>query len=398
MAEPPKYSLGRRDSIDLPPFMGLSKSLHLTEECQCPVCLDVFTDPVTTPCGHNFCKTCLIQCWDNSQDYRCPLCKVTFSKRPEVKSNTVLREIVQIFMDSTKEDPLHTDGPLSEELQCSVCLDVFNNPVTTPCGHNYCKTCLEKCWDYSHVCICPYCKETFSNRPDLKCNTALREIVQLYEKNTDYKREQPMETEYSTSLGKAVQEEPLCKPLVMACSCCVVTENPACFICLESSIDVVWTPCGHSFCKACLKECWEISHDSRCPCCKESFTDREPSLLEQLRSQSECSYQMEEVANIKEVIMINPEMIQKLDRALEMFGEDDCVSCVEGDHKTNHTRSAEDESEKKKDINPKIIQKHGSLGMFSLGDQTFERFCVEEDHEIHNTVPVKDENEKKKVM
>lgn len=96
--------------------------------------------------------------------------------------------------------------------------------------------------------------------------------------------------------------------------------------------------------------------------------------------------------------MINPEMIQKLDRALEMFGGDDCVSCVEGDHKTNNTRSAEDESEKKKDINPKIIQKHGALGMFSLGDQTFERFCVEEDHEIHNTVPVKDENEKKKVM
>lgn len=46
--------------------------------------------------------------------------------------------------------------------------------------------------------------------------------------------------------------------------------------------------------------------------------------------------------------MINPEMIQKLDRALEMFGGDDCVSCVEGDNKTNKTRSAEDESEKKK--------------------------------------------------
>lgn len=42
---------------------------------------------------------------------------------------------------------------------------------------------------------------------------------------------------------------------------------------------------------------------------------------------------------------INPAMIQKLDRALEMVGGDDCV---EGDHKTNNTLSAEDESEKKK--------------------------------------------------
>uniref|UniRef100_A0A8D0AFU4 RING-type domain-containing protein n=1 Tax=Sander lucioperca TaxID=283035 RepID=A0A8D0AFU4_SANLU len=24
----------------------------------CSICLDVFTDPVTIPCGHNFCKTC----------------------------------------------------------------------------------------------------------------------------------------------------------------------------------------------------------------------------------------------------------------------------------------------------------------------------------------------------
>ncbi|XP_056317276.1 nuclear factor 7, ovary isoform X2 [Danio aesculapii] len=393
MAETPNYSLGRRDSIDLPPFMGLSKSLHLTEDCQCPVCLDVFTDPVTTPCGHNFCKACLKQCWDNSQDYRCPLCKETSSKRPEVKSNTVLREIVQLFMESTKEDPLCTGGPLSEELQCSVCLDVFNDPVTTPCGHNYCKTCLEKCWDYNHDCICPYCKETFSNRPDLKCNTALREIVQLYEKNTDYKRE-PMETKYSKPFG-TVQEEPLCKPSGMACSCCVLTENPACFICLESLIDPVWTPCGHSFCKACIKECWEISHDSRCPCCKERFTERETSLLEQLLSHSECFYHVENVATIKKVMMtdlveeINPKMIQKHDRALEMFGGDDCV---EGDHKTNNTLSAEDESEKKKDTNPKIIQKHGVLQMFSGEDQTFEhRF----DHKIHKAVPVKDENKEK---
>uniref|UniRef100_A0A8C2B1C4 RING-type domain-containing protein n=1 Tax=Cyprinus carpio TaxID=7962 RepID=A0A8C2B1C4_CYPCA len=54
-----------------------------TEEHKCPVCLDEFTDPVSTPCGHNFCK-----------NYKCPYCKETFSKRPELKSNTVLREIV----------------------------------------------------------------------------------------------------------------------------------------------------------------------------------------------------------------------------------------------------------------------------------------------------------------
>ncbi|KAL0166865.1 hypothetical protein M9458_038709, partial [Cirrhinus mrigala] len=47
----------------------------------------------------------------------------------------------------------------------------------TPCGHNFCKTCLNKHWDNSQTCNCPYCQETFKQRPDLKINTTLREIV-----------------------------------------------------------------------------------------------------------------------------------------------------------------------------------------------------------------------------
>ncbi|KAI2653130.1 E3 ubiquitin-protein ligase TRIM39 [Labeo rohita] len=68
-----------------------------------------------------------------------------------------------------------SSGPLTEELQCCICLDVFTDPVSTPCGHNFCKTCLKKCWDNSQTCNCPYCKETFKQRPDLKINTTLRE-------------------------------------------------------------------------------------------------------------------------------------------------------------------------------------------------------------------------------
>uniref|UniRef100_A0A673FLM7 E3 ubiquitin-protein ligase TRIM39-like n=1 Tax=Sinocyclocheilus rhinocerous TaxID=307959 RepID=A0A673FLM7_9TELE len=70
------------------------------------------------------------------------------------------------------------------ELQCSVCLDVFTNPVTTPCGHNFCKSCLNQCWDKSEDCSCPFCKETFSKRPDLKINTALRQVVQHFKEKS----------------------------------------------------------------------------------------------------------------------------------------------------------------------------------------------------------------------
>uniref|UniRef100_A0A672P3A9 E3 ubiquitin-protein ligase TRIM39-like n=1 Tax=Sinocyclocheilus grahami TaxID=75366 RepID=A0A672P3A9_SINGR len=76
-----------------------SSSGSMAEELQCSVCLEVFTDPVSTPCGHNFCKSCLNQCWDNSQDCKCPLCKETFSKRPDLKINTALRQLVQLFQE-----------------------------------------------------------------------------------------------------------------------------------------------------------------------------------------------------------------------------------------------------------------------------------------------------------
>ncbi|XP_060746176.1 tripartite motif-containing protein 29-like [Tachysurus vachellii] len=37
----------------------LRSSSLLSDLLLCPICVDVFTDPVTTPCGHNLCKSCL---------------------------------------------------------------------------------------------------------------------------------------------------------------------------------------------------------------------------------------------------------------------------------------------------------------------------------------------------
>uniref|UniRef100_A0A8C2EBJ1 Bloodthirsty-related gene family, member 9 n=1 Tax=Cyprinus carpio TaxID=7962 RepID=A0A8C2EBJ1_CYPCA len=76
-------------------------------------------------------------------------------------------------------------GPLNEELHCNICLDVFIDPVSTPCGHNFCKMCLKKCWDSRHDYSCPICKESFNQKPNLKVNTTLRDISQLIKTQTD---------------------------------------------------------------------------------------------------------------------------------------------------------------------------------------------------------------------
>uniref|UniRef100_A0A8C7G6F5 LON peptidase N-terminal domain and ring finger 1 n=2 Tax=Oncorhynchus kisutch TaxID=8019 RepID=A0A8C7G6F5_ONCKI len=44
------------------------------------------------------------------------------------------------------------------DLECSLCFRLFYEPVTAPCGHTFCKNCLERCLD--HTPQCPLCKES----------------------------------------------------------------------------------------------------------------------------------------------------------------------------------------------------------------------------------------------
>ncbi|XP_056891916.1 LON peptidase N-terminal domain and ring finger 1, like isoform X2 [Takifugu flavidus] len=44
------------------------------------------------------------------------------------------------------------------DFECALCMRLFYEPVTTPCGHTFCKTCLERCLD--HTPHCPLCKES----------------------------------------------------------------------------------------------------------------------------------------------------------------------------------------------------------------------------------------------
>ncbi|XP_042556527.1 LON peptidase N-terminal domain and RING finger protein 1 [Dipodomys spectabilis] len=46
----------------------------------------------------------------------------------------------------------------ASDFECSLCMRLFFEPVTTPCGHSFCKNCLERCLD--HAPYCPLCKES----------------------------------------------------------------------------------------------------------------------------------------------------------------------------------------------------------------------------------------------
>ncbi|KAM4701897.1 E3 ubiquitin/ISG15 ligase TRIM25-like [Discoglossus pictus] len=75
---------------------------------------------------------------------------------------------------------------LREELNCSICLHIYTDPVTLSCGHNFCQVCIGSVLDTqegSGVYICPECRKIFNTRPELQRNLTLCNIVKYFPPN-----------------------------------------------------------------------------------------------------------------------------------------------------------------------------------------------------------------------
>ncbi|XP_076603705.1 nuclear factor 7, ovary-like [Chaetodon auriga] len=45
------------------------------KDLSCPVCCEIFKDPVILSCSHNFCQTCVHKWWREKQIQECPVCR-----------------------------------------------------------------------------------------------------------------------------------------------------------------------------------------------------------------------------------------------------------------------------------------------------------------------------------
>ncbi|TDH09804.1 hypothetical protein EPR50_G00092540 [Perca flavescens] len=128
--------------------MSAASCLLTEDQFRCSICQDVFTDPVTVPCGHNFCKNCITQHWDINVPNQCPNCNKDFHTRPELQINTFISEMAAQFRQSAQQKASRSsEQQVSKpgEVPCDVCTGTKLKALKSclVCLVSYCETHLE---------------------------------------------------------------------------------------------------------------------------------------------------------------------------------------------------------------------------------------------------------------
>ncbi|XP_072318698.1 E3 ubiquitin-protein ligase TRIM39-like [Eucyclogobius newberryi] len=118
--------------------MSSRRERSFEEMLRCSMCLEVFSEPVATPCGHNFCKRCICEAWDPEGPCTCPLCNSSYDRRPELRVNCLVLEIVSQFK-------LEAEKSKSGEVSCDVCSEPKLKALKSclVCLSSFCETHLQ---------------------------------------------------------------------------------------------------------------------------------------------------------------------------------------------------------------------------------------------------------------
>lgn len=98
--------------------LSFVKDLPEHVEVECPVCLNVLTEPhLVTCCGHNFCESCILRIRGNSGP--CPMCKETnYQSLADKKCIRIIRGL-QVYCTHQKKLRLSVEGRIERPVHSS---------------------------------------------------------------------------------------------------------------------------------------------------------------------------------------------------------------------------------------------------------------------------------------
>ncbi|XP_038150745.1 E3 ubiquitin/ISG15 ligase TRIM25-like [Cyprinodon tularosa] len=138
--------------------MFLSKQEEqLTQELSCPICLQLYRDPLVLPCGHNYCQACILKSANSTggskEPLRCPECREIYEGVNSLQRNFKLSNIVEGFQASSNSQNIYEEirditEPVVEDdtIVCDHCIDHQSPAVKTclKCEVSLCSRHLQK--------------------------------------------------------------------------------------------------------------------------------------------------------------------------------------------------------------------------------------------------------------
>ncbi|XP_034090023.1 LOW QUALITY PROTEIN: E3 ubiquitin-protein ligase TRIM69 [Gymnodraco acuticeps] len=117
--------------------------------------------------------------------------KLNQGLKPEKKSWKPKEGDFPAAMEKLRQPPLagkvtkSSAHRISRDLTCSICLDLFKQPVSLPCDHTFCQGCIEGYWTGPRVPLhggtgsCPQCRKLFPGQ-SYRPNRIVANIVESY--------------------------------------------------------------------------------------------------------------------------------------------------------------------------------------------------------------------------
>ncbi|KAM8725857.1 E3 ubiquitin-protein ligase TRIM35-like [Acanthopagrus schlegelii] len=365
-------------------------------ECTCPVCCEIFKDPVLLLCGHSFCKSCLQEWWRKSTQQTCPVCKEIFPMG-EPPRNLALRNLSDALRqersqkaDSASEElcSLHSEKLKlfchdDQQLVCLICRDSLKHkkhncvPVNEAAEAQRTQlkvqlmTLKSKLESFNRVKLnCDKMKSHIKLQAEQTEKTIKEEFQRLYRflraqevfrvdavrKEATLKTEamririlnltaqislvshkiKTIKNEMRAEDDSFMLKDPTATGEInrMAANTSPSEVECTCPVCCDIFQDPVILLCGHSFCKSCLQEWWRQSRLHSCPVSKKIFPVGEPPRNLALRNLSDALRQeRSQKANSKEFCSLHRE-------ELKLFCQDDqqlvCLICRDSQKHKKH--------------------------------------------------------------